>query len=174
MMATTQPTLPELLHESLTNIFSRWTALSLCGEDPTLLIEETLDFLIENPDTTIDVLEANFDNYFTHLCVSVEDGSCLQVAGIVIKLYKELLEGKKDLYEFVKSRKSVNTGSSQFVGSESSEDDEEDNNENETDIPMAVEIDGNEMEIDQNQDQQPLVDEDGFQLVTRKKGRKRQ
>ncbi|RKO91191.1 hypothetical protein BDK51DRAFT_20976 [Blyttiomyces helicus] len=180
---------PHLTHfplfiESITLVFSRWTALQLALDHQmagastplraTELLEDTAAFFrTHGSEVHADELDSNFTAFFEEVfCAELDDGSPLQVGRTLVKLYAEIVgEGRLELLEELRGKARVSgAGRSVRAGGDADDDDEESGDEEEgegeamdVDVPVVRE---------RAPWPEPVVDEDGFELV-QKKGRRR-
>jgi hypothetical protein len=137
------------------------------------LAYHTCEFFKEKKDKVeVDELEDNFAYYFAdQLDVEVEDGSLIQVAQACIQLYKQVIErGVFDDVELLRreaATRSSNPASFNQVLTEDAYNDLDDDQVNEPLTSHANVI----PEEPSSEPQEPAVDADGFELVTRRRRR---
>ncbi|KAJ3287553.1 hypothetical protein HK104_008538 [Borealophlyctis nickersoniae] len=170
-------------------VFSRWTALQLaldhqmagtatetCAKE---MYDHTLSFFREHgtevyPDELCDNYKGYFDEVFN---AELEDGSPEQVGKALVSLYAEIMvQGKMDGYEALKQKAASGRNAalaSTVVGDDSSDDEDEEGGGEDRE---AMEIDGGAGTAPASAAPSrppPVIDEDGFELVQPKKGRRR-
>ncbi|KAJ3047210.1 hypothetical protein HK097_000123 [Rhizophlyctis rosea] len=172
---------------AITLTFIRWTALQICldnqlagretAESLTTLHTHTLKFFRDfGTEVQAYELADNFTSYFDEVFdVDIEDGSPRQVGDALVKLYREVMidgntAGVEELK--VKVEMSGNAGARASVrqGGEDDEDDSEDEDENDGEVDSPMEVDAGHSAPAPRPE--PVIDEDGFELV-QKKGRRR-
>ncbi|KAJ3328998.1 hypothetical protein HDU76_008855 [Blyttiomyces sp. JEL0837] len=191
------PTHLALFEESLDLIFQRWTALQLAithdmGGRNTLQKVAVLDYGLAVEDSE---LEENLQGYFDECFhVSLEDGSPTQVAKSLCKVFKELAEGNLSTLEALRKatagRAQRADGGGAVSGSQrgraNADDDEDDDDDSdddddeyldEDDLVLEVadgEAGSSAMEIvaEPPRRPEPVVDEDGFELVQKPRRRR--
>ncbi|KAJ3072178.1 rRNA accumulation- protein [Rhizoclosmatium sp. JEL0117] len=187
----------DLFKESIHYVFLRWTALQLAiehgmGGTSTLskvamLGDYIVDFFSQNG-LRIDPtdLEENLIDFFAEsFQVELEDGSAPQISKLICQLFREI--GSGDMTGFNKARELASrvTGAasqSRRVRAEGEEDDDDDSDDDSEDgMSNYGEASGSgaagDMEMDEAPStpaprQEPIIDEDGFELV-QQKGRRR-
>lgn len=145
-----------LFKEAIELTFQSWSALQLASESENWreLAALTLDYFQQNQPVESDHLEYNFYEWFQDECdgCSVEDNSMMQVSKDLILLHKQLFDGKMEgLFELRHLYKSK--GAHAAPGDSSSE---------EEDLEMQV-------EKPSKSKPDPVIDDDGFELVQRKR-----
>ena len=184
------------------SIFKRWTAFRLAldnnpqiltyyNEDQTIIeINEYLEMLYDDILTTIinnkfsskiinEISDCLFTFMYDYFQVDLEDESDIEIAKILLNLFNELKEGKENLLNKLKSdeKKSTMKHSVEFpiLGNQKVifEKEEEDNEESSKDEDEEEE---DEKDINKNKGNKKMdiddVDEDGFTIVKKGKGKK--
>ncbi|KAJ3318278.1 hypothetical protein HDV06_000721 [Boothiomyces sp. JEL0866] len=164
--------------EAVDIVFTKWTALQIAIDNSPYtgqtsqkdLLEGTIEFFKEyNGQVHADELATNFERFMEEqLDCFCEDNSPYQVSTHLLKLFAEIV-GNSDLTllqvmrdELVRTGKKV---VSKVVADDGASDSDMDNDEN-TDVEMQVDTPAYTKP-------EPIIDEDGFELVVRKKkGRK--
>ena len=180
----------KLFEEGCYLIFMRWTALQLaiineCGgsdskDKAKSLFEEVLDWFYISKDHELSDLQDLLDEAIqVDFNVQAEDDSPYMVARSLFNTYHQVANGDYSYVETLRQQFEQNgtnqivaesmRNSAQFLGGEeeSSSDDEEDDDENgEGGVGDGMDIDDEEQGPPQ-----PVVDEDGFELVQRRSRR---
>ncbi|KAJ3312916.1 hypothetical protein HDV04_002573 [Boothiomyces sp. JEL0838] len=163
--------------EAVDIVFTKWTALQIAidnspytGQTPQKdLLEGTLEFFKEhNGQIHADELSNNFESFMEEqLDCFCEDNSPYQVSVHLLKLFGEIVINS-DLTSLQSMRDALKRGKkvvSKVVVDEGASDSDMENDEN-MDVEMQV-------DTPVYTKPEPIIDEDGFELVVRKKkGRK--
>eukprot|EP01023_Acetabularia_acetabulum_P048434 TRINITY_DN5119_c0_g1_i1.p1 TRINITY_DN5119_c0_g1~~TRINITY_DN5119_c0_g1_i1.p1 ORF type:complete len:197 (-),score=45.66 TRINITY_DN5119_c0_g1_i1:95-685(-) len=169
--------------EGLKLILDRWYILNLAVEmrwgsgEPSLkkeiLFENILDLFITRKDLDELDLEDFFDEFFqVEFQIQAEDGSLQEVARDLITFYFECSEDNYQRIDHLQSYQPFPVNKDvQLVQSDN--EDEEDGDEDAMEV-IEEEQEGDKKQQEQQQQQQqnrntPVVDDDGFQLVQRKR-----
>lgn len=120
-----------------------------------LLIEETL-------------LYAMVDEFDTE----IDNDSALEIAALVMKLYKDCAvqnyESVDELYSrYLQKLAQRTTKNRVSVGEDPNNPDSSDDSEDDDEIP-ELQANGEAMAVDEPEPEGPIIDDDGFELVTRK------
>ncbi|CAG9463367.1 unnamed protein product [Pedinophyceae sp. YPF-701] len=176
--------------EGMQLIMRRWTALGLAVENmwggvnsqdkANQLMQDIINWFYEKREHWKDVLEECLDDSMLHdFNVECEDGSQAEVAGAMVQLYEEIAAGKADMLNTLraqvasepgakKSKKQVIDADGTLIdGDVSDSDDDDDGDDDDMDVGME--------EDDVPPKAEPIIDEDGFEMVVRNKkgGRRR-
>ncbi|KAH6562213.1 hypothetical protein BASA50_004852 [Batrachochytrium salamandrivorans] len=131
-----------------------------------------------------EILAANLVSYFEDVFeVEVEDGSPYQIARTVTMMYQEIFVARTatrvvTMREENSKQASIGSASRWIVASKTVQDyqSDDDDNDEESDAEDVV-MEDTEMAVDSpkptKQPQGPIIDEDGFETVVRKKGGRR-
>ncbi|KAI8621927.1 Pre-rRNA-processing protein TSR2-domain-containing protein [Chytriomyces sp. MP71] len=185
-------------NESIHYVFLRWTALQLAiahsmGGSSTLQKVSLLGTYITDffaaQGLKIDPydLEDNLVSFFEEsFQAQLEDGSALQVAQVLVTIFRELGEGSSVTFDLVREAAmcmTADTGRSmRGRGDNDGDDDDDDDSDSDSDpdIPSPADSGSNDMEVSQSIATPapepvrpgPVFDEDGFEVV-QQKGRRR-
>ncbi|KAJ3122298.1 hypothetical protein HK098_002966 [Nowakowskiella sp. JEL0407] len=200
--ATPQITPIEAFNESIQHILSRWVSLRLVAEHnpPSHILQSRLPpfptlrseiqsilfdfFQTHGATVTIDELSDNLLEYFSSdLETELEDGSEVGIAEMLVEAYKQVIV-KRNFAWFEDLRRQANEIDAKVVESlrraggrveedaeNASDDDEVEDAEREDNGSGSMDVEMDEK--NENSYIAPVVDEDGFELVQRKKGGRR-
>ncbi|KND04900.1 uncharacterized protein SPPG_00594 [Spizellomyces punctatus DAOM BR117] len=176
-----------LFTDAVQCVFERWTALQLAldhqmagistAERPQELLEHTCAFFQQYrtdvmPHEIAENLKDFFDEVFN---AELDDGSPEQIGKTLVRLYRDVVvEGKT---EEVLEMKAKAQSSGRAAGESVKAGDGDDSSDDEVDGSTgsdAMEVDSGPTQSEtSNRRPDPVVDEDGFELVQSKKGRRR-
>lgn len=179
--------------EGVAAAFTQWTALCLAVENQwggphsvdkaNQVIQDVIDWFYDKKEHYADDLELELDDALRQdFNTECEDGSPREVADVLIRLHNQLLQGDTTLLGQLRSRQASGASAStrqvvDFDGAEiegsggsSSDEDDDDEMDDGGEAPAATPL-GPPQEQRQPKPQ-PVVDEDGFELVQGRRGRR--
>jgi pre-rRNA-processing protein TSR2 len=182
-----------LFNEGLTLMFQRWTALQLVVdhqmggidtiEMAQMLQKHTYDFFLNHGlNVEPHELDENYIGYFEECFnADLEDGSGMQIANAAVGLFKELGQGSMEslnkLRELAAKGRPAGAAMATRVRGDDDEDDSSDDDSDDfpmdgDDIAEASRMQADEPAAAPAPKPDPIVDEDGFELVQKPRRRR--
>mmetsp|Transcript_19436 Transcript_19436/g.27124 ORF Transcript_19436/g.27124 Transcript_19436/m.27124 type:complete len:196 (+) Transcript_19436:65-652(+) len=171
-------------------VFSKWTALVLAVENgwgglnsrrkAESMQEECLDMFKNGKVYPDELIELFYDWFLQDFNTDPQDGSVEQVSRLLVDLFNKIAADDLSLLNTVLSQKapkgaeqSIGRDETQEVDAEPDDDDDDEDEEDEQSEPMDTEMDVDNQSNTSRQSNQstpktPVVDEDGWEVVTRK------
>lgn len=181
-----------LFKEAASCVFDRWTALQLAidhqmagvstRERSQELLEHLSDFFQQYGTEVMDhEIAENLKDFFDQVFnAELDDGSPEQIGKTMVRLYREVVvEGKTEEVEAMKEKARQQHGRAAAASVKANGDDSSDDEDGEDESTNAEPMDVDEesrpalQNEPQNRRPEPIIDDDGFELVQSKKGRRR-
>ncbi|CAL5222778.1 g5191 [Coccomyxa viridis] len=174
--------------EGVLLVFKRWTALCLAldgqwggsgsADKAQIIYEETLDWFYKKKEHYADDLGMDLEDSFeSDFNAKLEDGSPYEVAKVLVLLHNELLQGSAETLDRLRRQAPADVSGSkqQTVDNDGAviSQGQEDGSSSDSGSSDGEDGDAAMGDVQQAEKQHagPVIDEDGFQLVQRSRGR---